>query len=162
MTRLLRSAAAAAIALALATVGHPLTDATAGPPVTREERTLARQERQLRQGQGIVRRLLRNPRVSPEVRQQAVELQTALEARERAMQRLENLHRDFLARHQADLAELENLRKRAFEIDQKLSAERAAVLQANESEVAELSRQSERAIELLRQLRGARTRERPQ
>lgn len=162
MTRLLRSTAATVVALALATVGHPMTDATAGPPVTREERTLARQERQLRQGQGIVRRLLRNPRVSPEVRQQATELQAALEERERAMQRLENLHREFLARHQSELAELENLRKRAFEIDQKLGQARAAVLQANESEVAELSRQSERAIELLRQLRGGHARERQQ
>jgi hypothetical protein len=131
-------------------------------PRTLQETTrdLARQEQKIRRGQSVVRRLLRDPRTSPDVRQHATELQTALEARARAMSRLENAHKQFLARHQAELQELEDLRKRAFEVDERLNADRRATLDASANDLEDLNRNSERALELIEQLRGAQGRAR--
>jgi len=149
-----------ATALLAIAMGHVHPDALAGPPRTQQDREITRRERQLRQGKTLVRRLLRDERLSPEARRQATELQAALDARARMMSKLEDLHRQFLAQHRADLEELESLRKRAFEIDRRLGADRAAMLQANEAEASELMRNSERAVELIEQLRGVSARER--
>lgn len=146
----------AAFALALAVTvmagGAGVADArTRG----RDERTrdLVRQEQRIRRGQSFLRRVLQDERASPEIKRQASELQALLAARERILAQLESRHKEFLAQHKADLDELEGLRRRALEIDQRLRSAREAVLQSSEADVAELKQGSTRAEQLIESLR---------
>jgi hypothetical protein len=89
------------------------------------------------------------------MKQQATELQTLLDRREAALAGLAARHKDFMARHQAEIDELEDLRRRARELDQRLSTARNDLLQASQAEITSLKLGSARASELVEALRQA-------
>lgn len=112
-------------------------------------------EQQIRAGRAVTKRVQRDRRASSEVKQQAVELDRVLDARERTLAKLDALYRDFLSRHKADLDELEDLRRRALAIDDRLGQAREALVQANQLDIDELKRSSQRARELVETLGAA-------
>jgi hypothetical protein len=112
-------------------------------------------EQQIRAGRSVTRRVQRDARATPEVKQQATQLDALLDARERTLAKLDAQYRDFLSQHKADLDELETLRKRALEIDDRLGQARTALVQANRADLDELKRGSQQARELAETLRNA-------
>jgi hypothetical protein len=112
-------------------------------------------EQQIRAGRSVTRRVQRDPRASTELKQQATQLDALLDAREKSLAKLDAQYRNFLSQHQADLSELETLRKRALEIDGKLDQARTALVQANRPDLDELKRNSQQARELAETLRGS-------
>jgi hypothetical protein len=118
-------------------------------------RDFLRQEQQIRRSRHVTRRVLRDRRASPEMKQQATELQALLDRRETELAGLAARHKEFLARHEAEIDELEDLRKRARELDQRLSTARSELLKASEAEITALKLGSARASELVEALRQA-------
>ena len=112
-------------------------------------------EQQIRAGRSVTKRVQRDPRASTEIKQQATQLDGLLDARERSLAKLDAQYRDFLSQHKAELDELENLRRRALEIDERLGQARTALVQANRPDIDELKRSSQQARELVETLRGA-------
>jgi hypothetical protein len=112
-------------------------------------------EQQIRAGRSVTRRVQRDPRASSELKAQATQLDVLLDGRERTVAKLDNQYRQFLAQHKAELDELETLRRRALEIDQRLDEARTALVQANRPDLDELKRTSQQARELTESLRGS-------
>ena len=116
---------------------------------------MQRIEQQIRAGRSVTKRVQRDPRASIEIKQKAAELDQVLDARDRALAKLEAQYRDFLAQHKAELDEIEELRRRALAIDGPLGEAHAALVQANQPDIDELKRSSQRARELVETLRSA-------
>ena len=112
-------------------------------------------EQQIRAGRAVTKRVQRDRRASPEVKQQAAELDQVLAVRERTLAKLDALYRDFLSQHKSDLDELQDLRRRALAVDERLGQAREALVQANRPDIDELKRSSQRARELVETLRAA-------
>jgi hypothetical protein len=112
-------------------------------------------EQQIRAGRSVTKRIERDPRASADIKQKATQLDQLLDARERTLAKLDAQYRDFLSQHKAELDELENLRKRALEIDDKLGQARTALVQANKADIDELKRTSQQAKELVETLRSS-------
>jgi hypothetical protein len=155
MRRLGRGTAIGLLALALVLAVRPETAVPREPPPRDDAergRTLQEQERQIRTARRVTRRILRDRRASAEVKRQASELDTLLDQRAQTIKRLEAMHRDFLAQHRADVDQLAELRRRAFEIDERLRAARAALLAANEDAIAEFHQGARRVQDLIQEL----------
>jgi predicted RNase H-like nuclease (RuvC/YqgF family) len=118
-------------------------------------RELTRQEIQIRRARGITRRILHDRRATPEMQQQASELDKLLERREQIITGLEARHKGFLDQHKTEMAELDELRQRAREIDNRLHAARSDILKASESDIATLKESSTRAADLADALRAS-------
>lgn len=116
---------------------------------------LQQMEQQIRTGRSVTKRIERDPRASTDLKQKATELDQVLDARERILTKLEGVYRDFLTQHRAELDELQELRKRALAIDQRLDEARTALVQANRGDLDELKRSSQQARQLVEQLKGA-------
>jgi hypothetical protein len=112
-------------------------------------------EQQIRAGRSVTKRVQRDRRASTELKQQATELDQVLDVRERTLAKLDAQYRDFLSRHQADLDELGDLRRRALAVDERLAQAREALVQANRPDIDEVKRSSQRARELVETLRAA-------
>jgi hypothetical protein len=112
-------------------------------------------EQQIRAGRSVTRRVQRDPRASTELKQQATQLDGLLDARERTLAKLDAQYRNFLSQHKTELDELETLRRRALEIDERLGQARTALVQANRPDIDELKRNSQQARELIETLRGS-------
>jgi hypothetical protein len=112
-------------------------------------------EQQIRAGRSVTKRVQRDPRASADLKQKATQLDTLLESRERTLAKLNAAYRDFLAQHKSELDELEELRKRALAIDQRLGEARTVLVQANKTDIDELKRTSQEAKQLAEGLRGA-------
>jgi hypothetical protein len=125
------------------------------PPRPSAQRELHRQEMQVKRARRVTRRIVNDQRASEGIRQQARDLEQLLTERERTIASLEDLHRDFVARHRADIDELAALRQRAMEIDARLRTDRAQVLAAHETEVQSLASGAERADTLIDALTAA-------
>lgn len=143
--------------LALLLVALVATQATAAEKARRQRagHDMERQriEQQIRAGRSMTKRIQRDPRVSAEVKQKAAELDQLLDARERTLAKLDTQYRDFLAQHKTEIDEIEELRRRALAIDERLGQARNALVQANQPEIDELKRTSEKARELVDSLR---------
>lgn len=74
---------------------------------------------------------------------------------ERTLAKLDAQYRDFLSQHKADLDELEDLRRRALVLDEKLGQARTALVQTNKTDIDELKRTSQQARELVETLRSS-------
>ena len=142
-------------ALAVAALATPTVAQRARREHMGHGKELQQMEQQIRAGRSVTRRVQRDPRASTELKQQATQLDALLDAREKTLARLDAQYRNFLSQHQADLAELETLRKRALEIDGKLDQARTALLQANRPDLDELKRNSQQARELAETLRAS-------
>jgi hypothetical protein len=145
-----------AIALALSIA----TAAAGAAERTRRERPghgkeLQQMEQQIRAGRSVTKRIERDARASADIKQKATQLDQLLDARERSLAKLDAQYRDFLSQHNAELDELENLRKRALEIDEKLGQARTALVQANKPDIDELKRTSQQAKDLVETLRSS-------
>src|SRR5262245_51023847 len=108
--------------VACALVGLVATGTRAAEQRARRERMghgkeLQQIEQQSRAGRSVTKRIQRDPRASADIKQKATQLDQVLDVRERTVAKLDALYRDFLARHKAELDELEDLRKRALAID---------------------------------------------
>jgi hypothetical protein len=112
-------------------------------------------EQQIRAGRSVTKRIERDARASADIKQKATQLDQLLDARERSLAKLDAQYRDFLSQHKAELDELENLRKRALEIDEKLGQARTALVQANKPDIDELKRTSQQAKDLVETLRSS-------
>ena len=112
-------------------------------------------EQQIRAGRSVTKRIERDPRASADIKAKATQLDQLLDARERTLAKLDAQYRDFLSQHKADLDELENLRKRALELDEKLGQARTALVQTNKADIDELKRTSQQARELVETLRSS-------
>lgn len=112
-------------------------------------------EQQIRSGRSVTKRIQRDPRASTDVKQKAAQLDQLLETRERTLNKLDALYRDFLTQHKADLDELEDLRKRALAIDARLDQARTMLVQANRGDIDDLKRASQDARQLVEGLRSA-------
>ncbi|MCC6763093.1 MAG: hypothetical protein IT293_00375 [Deltaproteobacteria bacterium] len=112
-------------------------------------------EQQIRAGRSVTKRIERDPRAATDVKQKAAELAQLLDARERILAKLGASHQSFLAQHKAELDELQDLRKRALALDQRLDEARTALVQANRPDIDELERGSQQARQLIEGLRGA-------
>lgn len=119
------------------------------PRMPTARRELHRQELQVKHARRVTRRIQHDRRASEEMKRQATELERMLSERESKITSLENLHRDFVARHRTDIDALVELRRQAIEIDKRLRSARQEVLAAHEAEVRELLAGSERAQELV-------------
>ena len=142
-----------------ALVGVVGTGALAAERTRRERpghgRELQQMEQQIRGGRSVTKRIQRDPRASAELKQKATELDQLLDARERTLAKLDTQYRDFLAQHKADLDELEDLRRRALVIDERLGQARQALVQANRPDIDELKRTSQQARTLAETLRSS-------
>ena len=118
-------------------------------------RELQQIEQQIRAGRSVTKRIDRDPRAPADIKQKATQLDQLLDARERALAKLDAQYRDFLSQHKADLDELEDLRKRARALDEKLGQARLALVQANKPDIDELKRTSQQARELVETLRSS-------
>lgn len=98
----------------------------------------------MRRSRRVTRQILADPKASEDIKRQATELDQLLANREQVIANLESLHRDFVARHQADLAELAELRRRALDVDGRLRAARDEVLRAHVAEIKELRSSADR------------------
>lgn len=112
-------------------------------------------EQQIRAGRSVTKRIERDPRATADVKQKAIQLDQLLDARERTLNKLEAQYRDFLTQHKAELDELQELRKRALTLDQRLDEARTALVQTNRVDIDELKRNSQQARELIDGLRGS-------
>lgn len=142
---------------ALALIGALATPAPAAERARRSRtghgKELQQAEQQIRAGRSVTRRIQRDQRASAEIKRQATELDQLLEARERSIAKLDALYRDFLSRHKAEIDELETIRKRALVIDAQLGQARDGLVQANRPDIDQLKQGSQRARELIEQLR---------
>ncbi len=112
-------------------------------------------EQQIRAGRSVTKRIERDPRAAADLKQKATALDQLLDARERILAKLDGVYRDFLSQHKAELDELQDLRKRALEIDARLDEARTALVQANRADLDDLKHGSQQARQLVEQLRGA-------
>jgi hypothetical protein len=148
-----------AIAIAYLLMLITTSPATAAERARRERpghgKALQQIEQQIRAGRSVTRRVQRDPRASSELKTQATQLDALLDARERTVARLDAQYRQFLAQHKTELDELETLRRRALEIDQRLGEARTALVQANRPDLDELKRTSQQARELAESLRAS-------
>ena len=137
-------------------VGLVAAEASAAERARRERpghgRELQRIEQQIRAGRSVTKRIQRDPSASTEMKQKAAELDQVLDARDRALAKLEAQYRDFLSQHKAELDEIEELRRRAFAIDERLGQARDSLVQANQPDIDELKRSSQRVRELVETL----------
>jgi hypothetical protein len=147
------TAIACAVALAVAASASAAERARRERPGHGKE--MQQIEQQIRAGRSVTRRIQRDPRASTEIKAQATQLDALLDARERTLAKLDAQYRDFLSQHKAELDELETLRKRALEIDDRLGQARTALVQANRPDLDELKRSSQQARELVETLRGS-------
>ena len=127
---------------------------------TQRERTghgkaLQQIEQQIRTGRSVTKRIERDPRASTDVKQKAAQLDQMLDTRERTLAKLEAQYRGFLTQHKAELDELQELRKRALALDQRLDEARTALVQANRADLDDLKQNSQQARQLIEGLRGA-------
>ena len=76
-------------------------------------------------------------------------------SRERTLAKLDAQYRDFLSRHKSELDELEDLRRRALAIDERLGQARNALVQANKPDIDQLKDTSAEARRLVEELRSA-------
>ncbi|MCC6847647.1 MAG: hypothetical protein IT294_04035 [Deltaproteobacteria bacterium] len=147
------------VLVAGALVGAVSVGALAAERVRRERmghgKELQQIEQQIRAGRSVTKRIERDPRASPEVKRKAAELAQLLDTRERLLAKLDASHQTFLAQHKGDLDELQNLRKRALALDQRLDEARTALVQANRPDIDELKRSSQHARQLVEGLRGS-------
>jgi len=145
------------VALLLAAGVRPTSVHPQEPPGTQRGggRELTRQEIQIRRARGITRRVMHDRRATPEMQQQAKDLDALLERREQIITDLEARHKKFLDQHKTEMAELDELRKRAREIDDRLHAARSDVLKASETDIATLKESSTRAADLADALRAS-------
>jgi hypothetical protein len=118
-------------------------------------REFAKQEQQVRRARSLLRRLLRDQRTSPEIKQRASELDELLDRRDALLATLDARYKEFVAKHKAEIDELEDLHRRAHEIDGRLSAARSELVRASEGEIKALKEGSARAAELGDALRAA-------
>jgi hypothetical protein len=130
-------------------------------PVERPQ-DLARQESQIHRTRVVTRRILHDRRASDEIRQQATELDSLLDKRQTVLDRLEKAQQDFLAQHKAEIDEIEDLRRRAYELDERLSAARKDVLESAKNDVATLKDTTAHAATLADGLRERYVQERRQ
>jgi hypothetical protein len=114
---------------------------------------LSRQENQIHRTRVVTRRILHDRRASDEIRQQATDLDTLLDKRQQAIDRLEKLQKDFLARHKAEIDEIEDLRRRAGELDERLSTARKDVIESAKGDVAALKDDTAKAAAIADGLR---------
>ncbi len=112
-------------------------------------------EQDIRAGRSVTKRIERDPRAPADVKQRATELDNLLDTRERTLAKLDASYRDFVARHKAELDELEDLRKRALTIDQRLGEARTQLVQTNKADIDELKRNSQQARQLIDALRSS-------
>jgi len=112
-------------------------------------------EQQIRAGRSVTKRIDRDPRASADIKQKATQLDQLLDTRERTLAKLDAQYRDFLSQHKADLDELEDLRRRALVLDEKLGQARTALVQTNKTDIDELKRTSQQARELVETLRSS-------
>jgi hypothetical protein len=161
MTRL-RLGALVLVTLATIAFAPPLT--AQSPPHTPRPRRVASAERNrefqfqqqaLRRARAVTRRILRDRRASPEMKQQAKDLDALLDRRGELLESLEARHKAFVTSHQAEFDELEELRQRARTIDERLVAAREGVIQASESDVHALKETSKQSAELVEKLQQA-------
>jgi hypothetical protein len=151
-----RIVAAALLFLAFAAVASQAVHAQDRPRRERgddPQRELSSQQLRIRRGQSMARRVARDTRISPEMRQKATELTAAIDRRDQLLTALEERHRQFLAQHKAEIDELEDMRLRARELERRLGEARNDVLRASESEIVTLRQESARAAELADALR---------
>lgn len=134
-------------ALLVLVIGTDLSLSRARRPDGRRE--LHRQEMQVKRARRVTRRILNDRRASEPVKQQARELDQILSGRERTLTTLENLHRDFMAQHRADIDQLGAMRRQALEIDNRLREGRKQVLAAHKPELDALVAGAERAETLI-------------
>jgi hypothetical protein len=136
-----------------------IPSATAAERARRERpghgKALQQVEQQIRAGRSVTRRVQRDPRASSELKAQATQLDALLDARERTVAKLDAQYRQFLAQHKTELDELETLRRRALEIDQRLDEARTGLVQANRPDLDELKRTSQQAREITQSLRAS-------
>jgi hypothetical protein len=154
MKPLARAGIAAVLLLGVITAGALAAERTRRER-PRPGKALQQMEQQIRAGRSVTKRVQRDPRASAEIKQQATMLEQILDSRERTLAKLDAQHREFLARHKADLDALEDLRKRALAIDKRLGEARTALVQANRPELDELKRTSQEAREMIESLRSA-------
>ena len=161
MTRL-RLAAIGLVALATISFGPPLL--AQAPQQTPRARRVASAERNrdfqfqqqaLRRARAVTRRIQHDRRASPEMKQQAKDLDALLDRRVELLEGLEARHKAFVTNHQAEFDELEELRQRARTIDERLTAAREGVIQASESDVSALKETSKQSAELVEKLQQA-------
>ncbi|MEB2283440.1 MAG: hypothetical protein B6D46_06705 [Polyangiaceae bacterium UTPRO1] len=138
-------------------VGVVAAGALAADRVRRERtghgKALQQIEQQIRAGRSATKRIERDPRAAPDIKQKAAALDQLLDARERTLAKLDASYRTFLSQHQSDLAELQDLRKRALALDQRLDEARKALVQANRPDIDDLKRNSQQARQLVEELR---------
>jgi triphosphoribosyl-dephospho-CoA synthetase len=159
MTALLRTALIVLVASAVAATAfsQPLQRARA----QRRERTVDRgrelidQARQIRRVRSVTRRVLRDQRASPAMKQQATELAALLERREEMLAGLKAVHSEFLATHKAEIEELEAVRNRVRELSERLESARKMTLDASAGDISELKRTSKQAAETADALRAS-------
>ena len=148
-----------AVVIAAALVGSVAIGAGAAERARRERaghgKEMQQMEQQIRAGRSVTKRVQRDPRASADIKQKATQLDALLETRERTLAKLNTAYRDFLAQHQAELDELEDLRKRALALDARLGEARTLLVQANKPDIDELKRTSQEARQLVEGLRSA-------
>jgi hypothetical protein len=116
---------------------------------------LRQQQQQVQRARMLTRRVLHDKRVSPEIQQQATQLDELLTTRQGLIEQLETRHQQFVKQHQTDIDELEALRRQALAIDERLRAAREALLQSSATEITQLQEGSTRTRELIDSLRTA-------
>ena len=134
-------------ALLVLVIGADISLSRARRPNGRRE--LHRQETQVKRARRVTKRILKDRRASDAIKQQAQELDGILSEREQMIKVLENLHRDFVAQHKADIDQLGLLRRQALEIDNRLREDRKQVMAAHAAEVETLVAGAERAEQLI-------------
>ncbi len=113
------------------------------------------QQQALRRARAVTRRIIRDRRASPEMKQQAKDLEALLDRRVELLDSLEARHKAFVANHQAEFDELDELRQRARTIDERLAAAREGVIQASEGDVNALKETSKQSADLVEALQKA-------
>jgi chromosome segregation ATPase len=126
----------------------------------RRERTghgkqLQQIEQQIKGARIVTKRVQRDPRASAELKQKATSLDQLLDTREKTLTKLDTQYRDFLTQHKAELDELEDLRRRAIVLDERLGEARTALVQANHVDLDQLKQTSQQARDLIADLRGS-------
>lgn len=154
MKRLVTNVVAAGVLVGLIGAGA-LAAERAQRERTGHGKALQQIEQQIRAGRSVTKRIERDPRASTDVKQKAAQLDQMLDTRERTLAKLEAQYRDFLTQHKAELDELQELRKRALALDQRLDEARTALVQANRADLDELKQNSQQARQLIEGLRGA-------
>ncbi len=160
MRRAARVRAFAAVACCVAAIVAVAGDARAQTPATpRDHRPfergqdLARQAGEIRRTRAVVKRILRDRRASDELKKQATELEALLDQREQIIERLQTRQKEFAAQHQAEIDELDDLRRRARDLDERLGAARKTVLDSSKDDVKTLKDVTSHAADLADGLR---------